>query len=493
MAATEPLGAGLSLRDIPALRAFSGPSAPSTIALAQSWNPGDGPGLFDLDEADAQTADDGGVIIVDRTGRRWKRRISQTLDVRWWGARDDGMATPATTLAFRAAIAFAKRSNGRYGRISLGAGHFKLWPQAPGEDVLAIDFGGVSFGGAGVTTCILDCYARGGLDPNTHWDVIGGHAWRGALFSIKGGKSDAERLSGFAISGMTCRGNATRTGNNKSPADAKTGDGWDISHKCVFVQPDRFTSDISIEDVDLTGWRGEIIYAGGMHNQSITVARASLHETNGSALSVTCGFKASDLKIWNAYNGIENYPGPNLQQVTRIQIDGCLANGMAWGGAMPPLDNCVGVVVDDVTISNCAQSGLLFTREISHLQMSNVKITDCATAVRFEPQARAVIHDLTLSNIQVFADKQTINTVIGLFIADDATIRNVQVSNLTATITPQGRSLGRTINRSIVFYGPIGETVRIDDCAIQSKTAPAAIGETNGAPQITRLNWTKVS
>jgi hypothetical protein len=484
----------IRLSDIPALRGYTGdaPDA-ATVSLARSWNDGDGGGAFDLVSGGANAADDGGVLIVDGVGRRWRRRLGGALDVRWWGARDDGQATPATTLAFRAALDFARRSQIRNVSIALGKGHFVLWPQRPGENILDIDFGGVSFVGAGRASCILDCRVRGGQNPNSHWDIVNGRTWRGSLFCIKGGRSAAERLKGFRVAGVTCLGNTLRTGSWKWPADPTTGDGWDITHKCVYVKEDTYTDDIVVEDADLRGWRGEIIYAGGggMNHNSVTIRRVNLYETNASALSVSGGMVATNIGIWRAYNGVENYPGPHLQRMRNFHISDCLGNGMAWGGAMPPLDNCIGETIADGVISDCKASALLFTRGISHLQLSNVKISDCATALRFEPQSAAHIHHLEVENIQATVTDQDMGTVIGFYIAPNARIDNVKVSGVTATITPKGRASGHSINRSIAYYGPIGPNVSVDNCAIESKTPPSGPKPTAVAPAITHLRWTQ--
>ncbi|WP_197284588.1 hypothetical protein [Piscinibacter sakaiensis] len=49
-------------------------------------------GTFDLDELDHVTRDDGGTVIVDKLARRWKRKYSGAADVRWFGARGDGLS-----------------------------------------------------------------------------------------------------------------------------------------------------------------------------------------------------------------------------------------------------------------------------------------------------------------------------------------------------------------------------------------------------------------
>lgn len=95
------LDADLSVADYTALRAYVGDStriyvtgylvtaAPSGIA-----------GMFVRDDADVTSADNGGTIIVDADGRRWKRQFDVYMSVKWFGAvgdaiTDDGAACQA--------------------------------------------------------------------------------------------------------------------------------------------------------------------------------------------------------------------------------------------------------------------------------------------------------------------------------------------------------------------------------------------------------------
>lgn len=63
-------------------------AVPPQVMLKQNWVAGDGGGLFRYDASDTTTADDGGVVIVDAAGNRWKRQWDgQTAFAAWWGAR----------------------------------------------------------------------------------------------------------------------------------------------------------------------------------------------------------------------------------------------------------------------------------------------------------------------------------------------------------------------------------------------------------------------
>lgn len=65
-------------------------------------------GTFQRDKLDASSTDNGGTVIVDAAGRRWKRLFSSAVDVRWFGAVGDGNSHPLSgqfgTLAAAQAI-----------------------------------------------------------------------------------------------------------------------------------------------------------------------------------------------------------------------------------------------------------------------------------------------------------------------------------------------------------------------------------------------------
>ncbi len=473
------------LHDISELRRMSpGIIDFQQVRLASSWNTGDGPGTFNIDPHNRETADDGGVVIVDANGRRWRRHITGPLDVRWWGARDDGKATAATTQAFRAAIAFAKASQGRHTHIYLGRGHFKLWPLKAGEDIITIDFGGLSIIGDGPDKCILDCYGRSGVDPES-WEVVDGKLWRGSLFMVKGGRHDEPALDGFHLAGIACRGNLSRTSDHNWPANPSTGAGWDITHKCVCMSGDTKTDDISISDCHLTGWRGEIVYAGGENHRMVRLKNVLLAETNGSALSMTGGLEAERVTIQRAYNGVENYPGPYHQNFTDFTICECVAAGMVLGGATDPkLDDCVGVSVTRTAIQMCDKSGIMFTRQISHASIDGVYITDCPIALHFEPQQNSSVHDIKIRDVRVTAVRRDVEIAIGLFVAQGASLKRIDIQNVKTAPTTQNSLVSARVIYSVRYYGPIGNDVTITNCQIKARYPPQHDGAVASTPTI---------
>lgn len=93
-------GSGVELANYAALRAYTGTVTPVRVTdplLA---------GFFRLDTADSSSADNGGTIIVDGTGRRWKREYSGYVKAAWFGAVGGGVdCTAAIAAAFAASDA----------------------------------------------------------------------------------------------------------------------------------------------------------------------------------------------------------------------------------------------------------------------------------------------------------------------------------------------------------------------------------------------------
>ena len=75
-----------------ALRAYTGRATGVRITQAGIA------GFFQRDDADTTSADNGGTIIVDASGRRWKRLFSPNIAASWFGAKGDGTTDNALTL-----------------------------------------------------------------------------------------------------------------------------------------------------------------------------------------------------------------------------------------------------------------------------------------------------------------------------------------------------------------------------------------------------------
>lgn len=71
------------------LRAYTGPRTDFYVQGYASKLDG-GAGVFRVDAGDATSTDNGGTILVDASGRRWKREFSGAVNVRWFGVIGGG-------------------------------------------------------------------------------------------------------------------------------------------------------------------------------------------------------------------------------------------------------------------------------------------------------------------------------------------------------------------------------------------------------------------
>jgi hypothetical protein len=93
-----------TLQSYTALRAYTGRASGANITS------GGVAGRFQRDAGDTTSADNGGTIIVDGSGRRWKRLFAGDVNVMWFGATGNG--TTDDTTAIQRAINFIKSVTG---------------------------------------------------------------------------------------------------------------------------------------------------------------------------------------------------------------------------------------------------------------------------------------------------------------------------------------------------------------------------------------------
>ena len=79
------------LVSISALRAASWTNRPSSVELITNHTAGDGGGIFRFDASDVTSVDNGGTLIVDANGGRWKRQWSGPVDVSWFTPGGSGI------------------------------------------------------------------------------------------------------------------------------------------------------------------------------------------------------------------------------------------------------------------------------------------------------------------------------------------------------------------------------------------------------------------
>lgn len=96
-----------------ALRLYQGDATTAMVVSRSTFGDGGG-GPFTIKPGDTTTVDDGAMIVVDALGRRWWRGNSGSLNVRWFGAKGDGVANDRPAFSAAVAAAAARGGGGVY-------------------------------------------------------------------------------------------------------------------------------------------------------------------------------------------------------------------------------------------------------------------------------------------------------------------------------------------------------------------------------------------
>ncbi len=207
------------------------------------------------------------------------RLDSVRVNVGQHGAVGDGVTND--TAAIRAAIAAVQTAGG--GVVYFPRGTYKVWPAVLGEHIFAPTGDNITFRGEGKFVSIIDCFTLNGAHPDTGWQLFNGAVWRGSAFYIPGHDAPTlpvlSRQHSIRFERLGINGNASFTTNETSPALTTNGDGWDVTHKGVYLEATKATDDIVVDDCHIHNWRGEGVYGGGGvdgHKQ-VTVRKSLIH------------------------------------------------------------------------------------------------------------------------------------------------------------------------------------------------------------------------
>lgn len=150
---------------------------------------------------------------------------------------------------------------------------------------------------------------------NTQTIAADGNPWRGAgIFqdtpSVDPGASARPRL---CVERLWLEGGTVANGNTNwtNPATDVL-NGWDTSHKGIWVRPDRYNGDLILRDVKVTGFRGELVYSGNHIESSMLLdGYNEFAETNGQSINPNCGNVQclAPFVAWNVNLAFEGWGG----------------------------------------------------------------------------------------------------------------------------------------------------------------------------------------
>lgn len=414
----------------------------------------------------------GGAHLVNQT---WKnehpihRSASPTFDVRDFGAIGDGLADD--TLAIQAAINRAVNSNG--GTVYLPSGVYIVQPQKPRQaavhDVvddghaLTIHGSGVRLLGAGSNKSVVKFRAYGGDDPSRSWQIVGGYVWRGAGIFITGGSTADDARGDVVIERLGLDGGAEYTGNSVLPANPATGDGWDVTHKAIWLQNDKYHRNFRVQDCEAHHFRGEIIYGGGLGIGNVIGRRNTLHHTNADAWSFTARTLFEENEVHTcAHAGVEDtyLEGESIYRNNTITGTKEGITLLATASFTGDGKNLGPVTIEGNDISLSSHRAILLQSPWNMTVKNNV-ITDSAFV---NTSSRAIQVDtsgglqagspsgITVSRNKIFANGRDVRTGIE-FVESTRRFRNVLVEGNRCELTKAGRASGVRFETPYVFDG----------------------------------------
>jgi Right handed beta helix region len=209
-----------------------------------------------------------------------KIRISNIFAPKGSSINDFGTFTPdlndSSTIAtnnatLNGAIVTLGEAGG--GTLLLPEGTFYIGPNpALSDRAITIGYNNITICGAGVGKTILK--------TNGTWSVA--EQRRGHGIVIEGTTTINNPRKNIVLKDFELDGQSGWTGYYNWPADAATGDGWDIKHKGIIPSLNNYTDNVILENMYVHHYKGEILYCGGYGMGKLTVRNVKMAETNGS-------------------------------------------------------------------------------------------------------------------------------------------------------------------------------------------------------------------
>ncbi len=282
-----------------------------------------------------------------------KTLLAQTLPTRWVnvytfgklvsGKTNKAYIIAANTKIIQKAIDTVGKQGG--GTIYIPRGYYQVAPEnltVYSPSSIVINYNNITLIGDGIGKTIIE--SRGS------WSIIRGQVVRGHGIMIKGTNNSLYPRKNITIKNLELQGGTNGfTGNNAWPANTKTGDGWDITHKGICLDFDKHLDNITIDSVYVHDFRGEVIYNGGSWLGKLTILNTKLANSNGSMLSVDANLTVTNCEFVNTATAwVENAPiSPNKSySFDKCVFKDSIGHGLVVAQGRFPLGR-------KVTITNC--------------------------------------------------------------------------------------------------------------------------------------------
>lgn len=364
----------------------------------------------------------------------------------------------------------------------------------------------IIFKGVGLDKTILKQLSVNGNSNNTDWQVVTGQVWRGAGIYLKGsltapatnGDGGGVTLMDMTLSGGVAYGASATAGQGGAtyPANTTTGQGWDVQHKAIYCEPDRYTDHIRLIRTRITGFGGECTYQGGTDfHRELTILDSTIDETNGDAINPCCPVvNIRGLVIYRAFQAMEGWTG-RAGGYIQLSAYNCLRAGPMQGGRAGAgtyssyyaptrySDGILPLGTIHLTLVNCgvfyAGSFLTGTVDIIDGTVSVGEVAVFADGVR----------DTNLK-IDITCDTIVIATAMNIQPGAAAGTQLTDTLRLRVTCgrTKEAKAAGRAITYPIRWGGSLGPNIYIEAGTLDALQPPQQYGAVTGyAPAFTSL------
>ncbi|QZD93909.1 hypothetical protein [Qipengyuania gelatinilytica] len=269
---------------------------------------------------------------------------------------------------------------------------------------------------------VLDFRALDGEDPESEYQLVPTSdsdpalaVWRGGGLYLQGDIANpgpGQRTIGrLEIDRLVFRGNRQHTGAYEWPADAQTGDGWDITDKALWVQ-DCFVGEIICRDTDMVGWKGEILFTAGEADavERIELQNCRFATSNGSALNpgVDAEILAIDSSFGDCFQAQEDvaksravYRNCTWHDCDAMGLGSGSTNGVLYAQAYPTRDETGAPPM--TLLENCEFRDIRSLRFASWVRGS-IRTVDCSISLNGGEALALRDTDLT---IESWLDRKT--------------------------------------------------------------------------------------
>ncbi len=255
-------------------------------------------------------------------------------------------------------------------------------------------------------------------------------------------------ISQLHLYGMT-NGNTFNV-NFAYPPTTPTGDGWDVTHKAIYMWDNSAFSKIVFNSIVIQDFKAENIYSGGSVVTGMIIRNSTITNFNGNGISML----AADLQVLN--NTISNGSNAAVENSTVSMGGQALVRQIYQGNtiSLMPREGIVVVGVDNGVAAGTVQ---ILNNTFDTIAQTNPSGTESAIYIasqgNFIPPANVTVTGNTCHDCQTFGVFQTSgNTLIqgNNFIVDrynagsvfgfTNALNNVTIANNTGSSTAQAQA-----------------------------------------------------